>query len=332
MMLAQPAYLTYPDIVGDRLASGEYILGVIGFGTHRPASLHPDCPFANIDMHALDSAPSYEVWTSPSPVTRSRHGRVTCSISGTTMFGIVEPDPAEDSHMESLARTAYREIFAASDTAGYPHVLRVYNYLARITETEHGLERYRHFNLGRHEIFQARGHAMQAAPAASGLGLRHGNSTIYFLASSAPGITVENPRQVSAYHYPPLYGPRSPSFSRAMIAHRPHGAALFISGTASIVGHESVHHGDVGAQTDEIRRNFAALYAQCRDKGLVEVEGSLALKLYLRHAEDLPVVRQRLSDLPAATRIIALEADICRPELLVEIEGFAELREEAVLF
>jgi len=82
---------------------------------------------------------------------------------------------------------------------------------------------------------------------------------VYFLASPARARALENPRQISAYRYPRDYGPDSPTFSRAAIAAATVGQQLFISGTASILGHESVHIGDAGAQARESAANIAAL-------------------------------------------------------------------------
>ncbi len=83
--------------------------------------------------------------------------------------------------------------------------------------------------------------------------------SIYFLAARQPPKMIENPRQTSAYHYPPKFGKHSPIFSRACVWGEPGSARLFVSGTASIVGHETIHRGDVVAQTRETMVNIGAL-------------------------------------------------------------------------
>ena len=105
----------------------------------------------------------------------------------------------------------------------------------------HGLERYRQFNIGRQDAFldSHRG-ATGNVPAASAIGLAGGPLSVAFLAGATPALAVENPRQVSAYLYPADYGPRSPTFSRAVRATLSGQEALFVSGTASIVGHRTV--------------------------------------------------------------------------------------------
>ena len=139
---------------------------------------------------------------------------------------------------------------------GYPHLARLWNYLPQINVETDGLERYRQFNSARRNALIAyRRDLTGNVPAACALGSVTGSPlVIYFLASRQAATAVENPRQVSAYEYPAQYGPK-PAFSRASIL----GNTLFISGTASIVGHETVHVGDVTAQTRETLANIEAL-------------------------------------------------------------------------
>src|SRR4029450_6281948 len=83
--------------------------------------------------------------------------------------------------------------------------------------------------------------------------------TVIVLAGRTPPIAIENPRQVSAYRYPSQYGPQAPTFSRGALYLRGTHALLTISGTASIVGYETLHVGDVVAQVDESLRNLDAV-------------------------------------------------------------------------
>jgi hypothetical protein len=50
--------------------------------------------------------------------------------------------------------------------------------------------------------------------------------------------------------------------------------------------------------------------------------GGLVCKVYVRHAADLPVIQAELcSALGSSAPVIYLKADICRQDLLVEIEA-----------
>jgi len=99
---------------------------------------------------------------------------------------------------------------------------------------------------------------------------------------------------------------------------------LFVSGTASIVGHETIHRGDVIAQTRETMLNIGALLEEANrivDGGRYSLNG-LKFKVYVRKPADLPAIEATLSELlNAAASIVYLQADVCREDLLVEIEA-----------
>jgi len=104
--------------------------------------------------------------------------------------------------------------------------------------------------------------------------------------------------------------------SEVALAYRRLGArtALLIGGTASIVGEQSLHEGDVDAQLRETLRNIAALAR------LVD------LRVYAIDDDVARVVRCQLAPrCPNAQRIEIVRARMCRPELLLEIEALAEI-------
>jgi len=251
---------------------------------------------------------------------------------GHWLLGAIDLDEAvEGQGLTELAQRAYRDLFRTLEQAGTPHLQRIWNYLPRINADGGGLERYRQFNLGRQEAFFEAGRAaFEGAPAACALGIRQGSLCIRFLAGQIAPLPIENPRQVSAYRYPETYGPRSPTFSRAALAELGGGdVALFISGTASIIGHETVHLGDVRAQTAETLRNLTAVIDAANSRTSARFAlPALEAVVYVRHVADAPVVRQVLvdalgEDAPTVRQAVYLEADICRQDLLVEIEAHA---------
>jgi enamine deaminase RidA (YjgF/YER057c/UK114 family) len=189
-----------------------------------------------------------------------------------------------------------------------------------------GDERYRHFNAARQAAFRNSGRStVGTVPAASALGSPAGSPiSIYFLASSTPATMIENPRQTSAYFYPPKFGTHSPTFSRACMLRKSGGTNLFVSGTASIVGHETLHHDDVGAQTHESMQNINAVVEEAnRIAGTrrYSLDG-LKFKVYVRDPCDLATIERVLTgSLHATTSIVYLKADVCREDLLVEIEA-----------
>jgi chorismate lyase/3-hydroxybenzoate synthase len=104
-----------------------------------------------------------------------------------------------------------------------------------------------------------------------------------------------------------------------MRAPAPFERTLFVSGTASIVGHASRHEGDVRAQVEETVRNLEEV---ARSSGVPAHDREWFLKVYLRDAEDLEPVHAHLREaFGADTPMLFLRADVCRPELALEIEG-----------
>ncbi|MET3475082.1 Rid family hydrolase [Variovorax atrisoli] len=308
---------------------GEAPFAALGYGTPHGVAWMP-----TVNARVLsDGGAMADVWhASGAQIESGTTGIARWRTDGHWLLGAIDLDEsAEKQGLAELAHRAYRDLFKTLDQAGTPHLQRIWNYLPQINADGGGLERYRQFNLGRQEAFLEAGRAaFEGAPAACALGIHRGALSIRFLAGQRAPLPVENPRQVSAYRYPETYGPRSPTFSRAALADVGGGSiALFISGTASIVGHETVHHGDVQEQTRETLRNLQAVVeaanARCSAKFSLSALDSV---VYVRHPSDTATVRAIIeetlgSDAPMARHAVYLEADICRSDLLVEIEAHA---------
>ncbi len=295
-----------------------------------------DFPLARVHTPVLGEASEMlEVWRAGVHAQPGSHGRVRYARGGDLLFGSLALHEAELASpagsgqrppLEIATELAYRDIYAALAAAGNPQLVRVWNYIPDINLDSHGLERYRQFNTARHEASLACGRAVTGTvPAASALGAAGGSPlTIYFLASRRAPAFIENPRQMSAYRYPTQYGPRSPAFSRATVLGEGSAATLFVSGTASIVGHRTLHAGDPAAQTRETLTNIEALLAEAARRSLIAPLplGTLAYKVYMRDPKDLPVIRAELeSAVGRGAALLYLEADICRRDLAVEIEA-----------
>lgn len=289
-----------------------------------------------VNAHVLlEAQPQADVWRAGPAVQSGTTGVVRWRTDGHWLLGVVDLSAADEAGgLEALAHRAYANVFQTLARAGCPHLLRLWNYLPRINAEGHGLERYREFNAGRQQAFlDAAYAAFDGAPAACALGIRDGGLCVRFLAGRAPPVPVENPRQVSAYRYPERYGPRAPTFSRAALAQLGGGeVALFVSGTASIVGHETVHAGDVPAQVAETLVNLRTVIGEAgrRTTARFALEDTEPV-VYVRHPADAEGIRRQLAEaLGADSRFmrsaVFLEADICRADLLVEIETHATAR------
>ena len=331
----QLEYLSSRQLVSQPASWWQGVLGVVGFD--KPPNVgRARIPVTASMIRSLCAGDLCEVWRVASPEVQmssgSEHGKIRYRYSDDLLFGslsIAEQDIDARSEAEALQRAteiAYQEIFELLDDTAHPHVIRIWNYLPNINTQTGGDERYRHFNSARQMAFRKSGRAtMGTVPAASALGSPAGSPlSIYFLAARRPPKMIENPRQTSAYHYPPKFGRHSPIFSRACVWGEAGGGRLFVSGTASIVGHDTIHRGDVIAQTRETMVNIGALVEQANrlvGSSRYSLDG-LKLKVYLRNPADLPDVEATLAELlqPAAS-IVYLQADVCREDLLVEIEA-----------
>jgi chorismate lyase/3-hydroxybenzoate synthase len=272
-----------------------------------------------------------EVWLSDDPCTEGQTEGIRWRRAGDVLFGLIERAESEvepaagQTALQAISEQAYASIFRLLDAQALPHLWRVWNYLADITGESAGMERYRQFNLGRALAFEQGARSVEGrVPAACAIGVAAGPLSIAFLAGATPLVSIENPRQVSAFHYPTEYGPRAPIFSRAALAHPPGQELLFVSGTASIVGHRSLHDGQVLAQTREAMDNVAAVVAEATSHshhGGFSLN-ALSYRVYVRHATDLPAVQSVMADRVGAAPVVYVQADICRRELLVEVEAW----------
>jgi enamine deaminase RidA (YjgF/YER057c/UK114 family) len=313
------------------------VMGVATFDASRSEIRATQIPVAQINTPVLGEAGALcEIWRSRQPVESGVRGRVRYARNADMMFGCIAvpenhgPAVSADNHSPLYRATeqAYGEILSTLDVLGYPHLIRVWNYVPEINRDTHGVERYRQFNSARQAALLAGGRPVTGnVSAACALGAAVGSPlVVYFLASHTEPTYVENPRQLSAYNYPLQYGVRSPVFSRATVHHATDGMTLFISGTASIVGHQTVHAGDTAAQTRETLVNIQALLEEANRVTGTEgfTMGSLTCKVYVRHRADLPVVQAVLrAALGPLARPVYLQADICRRDLAVEIEATA---------
>jgi enamine deaminase RidA (YjgF/YER057c/UK114 family) len=328
-------YLSLAEFAERPAAWWQNVLGVAAFDAAAPSAPSADIPMASVPTPVLGaSARRYEVWHAPHAARSGTRGRIQYRVAAGVVFGrlsIAESElgalVGETSALQRATELAYREIFALVDALAMPHLVRVWNFLPDINGTSHGSERYWQFNSARQDGFIACARAVEGAvPAACGVGSPRGTPLmIYFLASATAPTVIENPRQVSAYHYPPAYSPRSPTFSRACVVDFPNGRMLFISGTASILGHATVHIGDAAAQTRETLRNIEALLDGANRGAGAQAPfaiSELRYKAYVRHAADQPLIERELrAALGENAQALYLHADLCRQDLSVEIEA-----------
>jgi chorismate lyase / 3-hydroxybenzoate synthase len=249
--------------------------------------------------------------------------RCTDTFTLVTALADLPRDKAPD--LADAVAAVYRSV-AAELGRRRRQAVRLWNFVPDIQGTIRGAgDRYMAFNTGRFaaycEWFGGPESFGERVPTSSAVGIAGDALWVHALACDAPGQPVENPRQVPAYGYSRRYGLRPPCFARATRV----GSTLFIGGTASILGEQSHHDGDLEAQTRETLRNIAALIDSAAPAAFQQPLDRLnSLRVHVRDAADGPAVRSLLQILsPTVPDLELVQAPLCRKELLVEIEGLA---------
>jgi chorismate lyase / 3-hydroxybenzoate synthase len=311
--------------------------------TIKPAPSRPRRATAAPKPSAL-SAPRWVVdllaESGAGPVRDAGPGRQVTAGEWFTLASVRVADAAALVPTDFERVTAEAYAYIASELRDKParHPVRFWNYIPGIHRPAgEGLDRYMVFNAGRFKAcsdwFGGPESFDRLLATASGVGHAGEDLVIHALASAVPGIAVENPRQVPPYKYSRRFGPRPPCFARATVmAPRGGRRMILVGGTASIVGEESVHLGDLPSQTRETLVNLDALVRHA-----VDVAGCAAPLNALRTFTDLRVYHTRPADRAALEGLVSaavgdaclvhyIPADLCRAELMVEIEGVAECR------
>lgn len=205
------------------------------------------------------------------------------------------------------------QLLLGSVDFGFAHVLRTWYYIDNIIDT------YDLFNTERTAFFERQGIRSGILPASTAVGLYNpgGTALVAELLAVAPRDTdavvrpATSPRQGPAAAY-------GSDFNRATIMETPDFRRLWISGTSAIDQHgRSLHSDDVHRQIETTLETVADLLEQ---EGFAW-DDCLRGTAYLKNPEDLGAW-QALSEknhLPAA-RILPVAADLCREELLFELE------------
>ncbi|MDR0961631.1 MAG: PTS cellobiose transporter subunit IIC [Mediterranea sp.] len=215
----------------------------------------------------------------------------------------------------------------AAEEMHFGNIVRQWNYLEQITGVAHGNQCYQDFN-DRRTLFYATSEWLTGYPAATGIGTCHGGVTIDFNAvcGEVDIRPLDNDLQRAPHVYSDsvLVGHRAntpkgtPKFERGKVLSDASQQIVYISGTAAIRGEESAFSTDVQIQTAITLENIRHLIAQVSEDAAPDY-----LRVYLKHEADQPTVKAYMDSLYPDIPIAYLCADVCRPELLVEIEGTA---------
>ncbi|GHS99435.1 PTS cellobiose transporter subunit IIC [Bacteroidia bacterium] len=222
----------------------------------------------------------------------------------------------------------------AAEGYTFDDIVRQWNYIPRILTTSlengHCYQNYQLFNDIR-QYYYGIYKRNSIYPAATGIGTEAGVVSLDFFAvkkNEATRITgIANPKQVNAYSYgqevlvgSPIQAnelKKAPLFERAKYIGTNEEALVFISGTASILGELTIGINDVALQNRTTIANVTELTSQAN------CSNYSYLRVYVKRPEDTDTIReictQRYGNIP----VLYVKADVCRDNLLVEIEGEA---------
>jgi enamine deaminase RidA (YjgF/YER057c/UK114 family) len=257
------------------------------------------------------------------PVTAPTAPDIASMVSGSRFVAtvIANARALDERSLRQRTLDAYRDLARQIDSTGGGAIVRMWNFIPDIlSPTTGGRDRYMAFNEGRYdamcEWFGGRSGLLDRAPAASGVGTSSDDLEIHALVAPEPGLAIQNPRQSPAVWYSKRFGPRPPCFARATRC----GPTLLVSGTAAIAGEDSVV-GSLELQLDVTLANLRALLRS--SLGHEDLKSFRHVRAYYPSASDADEIERRMTDAFGAVAIEWVQVDLCRRELLVEIEGVA---------
>ena len=209
---------------------------------------------------------------------------------------------------------------------GFPlnSIIRQWNYIERITAFDGQDQHYQAFNNARSD-FYSKTEWTNGYPAATGIGANLGGilidvDAVVFTTPDAFATPIDNKLQVAAHAYSEQVlevarqKKTTPKFERAKSMSFQDRKLIYISGTAAIRGEESLKGVGLERQLRITMENIAELIA---DAKLVK------LRVYLKNKSDYEEAERLMNTYGLNIPISYMWADVCRDELLIEIEGIA---------
>ena len=214
-------------------------------------------------------------------------------------------------------------------------IIRQWNYIPKIIDFDDDFQHYQQFNDSR-SLFYQKSRWANGYPAATGIGTQCGPLVIDVIAMQGHDdeFAIKNPRQIDAHVYSEqvllgeddlcLKQKSTPKFERAKLIVDQDTSVVFVSGTAAIIGEESLSINDAAKQTILTFENIERLVDHENLDGYKMFEASKidAMRVYIKNEEDFKMIQNICEERYPSISFIYLLSDVCRDELLVEIEAF----------
>ena len=308
------------------------------------------CPAFNVSLHPPEKPGNVAV---EALFIEGNHAAITTRFYNTLPYVVIETDSVkevwgaglgDDQQMDDTrfaASAAFEMVLEILRREGLTlnNIVRQWNYIGEILRINGGFQNYQVFNEVRSEYYK-KYRTVSGYPAATGVGMKYGGVFLDFCALKADESiklkAVNNPGQVNAYEYGQqvLKGivnsgsalKHPPQFERGLLLANRTSNTLFVSGTASIIGQETIGKGDVEEQalvTIENIRNVAdwKRISQLTGKDDLGPGKFSLLRVYIKNQKDFHPVKSICKKHFPAVPVIFIEADICRDDLLTEIEA-----------
>lgn len=249
------------------------------------------------------------------------------------LIGNVQAYESESCRVNS--EMAFSQLTNIFNSVDFPinSIVRQWNYIENILGFNGNEQRYQEFNNVRTSVY-GQSFIEKGYPAATGIGMNQGGIIVEFIAIRSDRLhtaAIDNPEQIAAHSYSKnvLVGEEcvlktTPKFERARYLELFGKKIIFISGTASIRGEHTVGVGNPAEQTEITIDNIKQLYSdrvlsRISNDGLVPKYGHA--RIYIKNKKDFAEIRKTFKTHFGNLPVVYIIADICRNDLLVEIEG-----------
>jgi enamine deaminase RidA (YjgF/YER057c/UK114 family) len=249
-------------------------------------------------------------------------------------------------HDQSMFAFEMLENILKTEGMLFSDILRQWNYIENILEFDSqatcSSQHYQTFNDVR-TLFYSKNEFKNGYPAATGIGMNLGGIVIDFIAQKSNHIEIfplKSPVQTDAHKYTsdvlkenyliPNIQKSTPKFERAKVVIQNKSGIIFVSGTAAIKGQNTIYQTDVDNQTkltiDSINQLISSenISQQLGINYNFEIKFS-SVRVYVKNFSDMLVVSEICEQHYTQIPIIIVNSDICRDDLLVEIEAVCQI-------
>jgi enamine deaminase RidA (YjgF/YER057c/UK114 family) len=255
------------------------------------------------------------------------------------------------------AGAIYNQIFTAFQSIeeillkegfGFQDIIRQWTYIDNVLgeeEFDTGLKQFYQIFNDLRSLFFEKYHFNKGYMAATGIGSSAGIITTEIMAYRPIGdnayniAPVKNPRQINAYEYSssklmgtPLKGfstVTTPKFERGKLLYRRNEKTLFLSGTSSVIGEDTMHKGSTLKQAATTVENIEEVFLNANhlatDSEPLTFDNITLVRVYLSFPDEYETVKLLLEKNFPAMKTIFLKASICRSDLNIEIEAVAQV-------